>query len=609
MSARLMFRVAMAAAILPWPGAAPAVARAQGAARANPSAPTLVVGTLRTSDRKVAVAASEEVRSRLATDISPRQLNVVTSLAYKGTVEQSGYPYDEALSSGDLASLARALRAEEFVEGTLEKTATGYAINARLSLTRDPGLTQPLPPAEGDRIARAAAELTKGIAAARRQLDFERRCTALGRDGKAADAIAAARQGNAAYPRATLTRLCELNVRVGFKQPADSILAAALDVLSVDPANAMALGYAAAQYKAKGDQGASSAMLLRLLATDPANPRLVENAVNELAAAGQYDTAKPIISKAITENADDVPLLRLGFLVYVNSGDTKAGTRFGEEMVKIDSSLADSTYFHKMIGAYESDSAYDKAAAVAQQAVNKFPQKRVFWAALGTDLRRSGQIDQASAAYRRWLTVDPKAPARIELAKAYAAKEQFDSAFSMLREAKAADEDPQAVGAQAFAIGSQFFRTGQAAATKAGASQTAAEKAPASEKAQATRVAGDDRQAAMDQFSKVVPWMSFADSAYTATESKNSAGFFVAVASYYVASFSLVEAQAAKAAEPKGTRACDVARQSQEYAGLAQANVARGGRANPQAVGQLMGPISATMEGANRLVEAYCKKP
>lgn len=576
---------------------------------ANPTAPRLLVGTLRSSDKKLAAMASEELRSRLASDIASRQLMVIASPDYKNSVEQSGYPYDEALSTGDLASLARILRADEFVEGTVDRTATGFVINANLTLTRDQGLTQPLPPAEGERLARAVAELSKSLAAARKQLEFEKQCNGLGRDGKPAAAIAAARQGSAAYPRATLVRLCELNVRAGFKQPPDSIIAAALEVLRIDPENKVALGYAADQYKATGDQEKATEMLMRLLATDPTNARLVEDVVNALGSAGRYDAAKPLIATAIAENPGDVRLVSLGFRVFMNAGDTDLGAKLGEEMVKLDSALADSAYFIKLIAAFQADSAYAKSAELAQAAVAKFPQQRLFWIVLGTDLRRSGQIEQAAAAYRRWLVVDPKAPARVELSKAYAAKEQFDSALVTLREARAAGEDAESVGAQAFAIGLQFYKSGQGLVTKATASQATAEKASASEKAQASRSAAEDRRAVVDQFRAVVDWMTEADSAYATPENKNSAGFIVAVAGYYVASFSLVEAQAAKAVDPQGPNACEVARVAQTYASLAQGNVVRGGKANPEAVGQLMAPIATAMENAGKLIDAYCKKP
>ena len=588
--------------------AAPMAALAQATRTPNPNAPRLVVGTLRSNDKKLSVAASEELRSRLSADIPFRALTVLSSSDYKQVVEQSGYPYDEALSTGDLASLAKLLRTDDYLEGTIEKTATGFVVNAQLVLTRDQNLTQPLPPAEGDKLSRVAAAVSKHVQDALKQMDFEKKCNMQGRDNKAADAIASARAGVAAYPQATLVRLCELQVRVGFKQPSDSVIAIALEILKYDPRSKIAITNAAQAYKDKGDVEKSTDMLIQLLATDPANTRLVDDVVNALSASGKWDKAKPIISQAIKDNPGDVNLMKLGVKVFLNSGDRKNGIALGEEMVKIDTSLADLEYFTKTIGAYETDSAYAKSAEVAQRAVDKFPKEQTLWIALGLDLRRSGQLAQAAATYRKLLALDPKAPVRLALAMVYDGAQQLDSAFIMLHEAKAAGEDGQLIGYQAFTIGNRFLKVGQTASTKASASQTAAEKAPAGEKAQAMRAAGEDRRFAIGELVKAVPWLTFADTAYTATDSKNSAGFFYSLASYYIANLSQAESNVAKVAEPQGPRACELARFSQQYISLAQANVTRGGRANPQAVGQLMGPISTTMENSNKMVELYCKK-
>ena len=157
-------------------GAAPVASRAQAARTPNPNAPRLVVGTLRSNDKKLSVQASEEMRSRLNADIPFRQLTILSSADYKTVVEQSGYPYDEALSSSDLSSLAKLLRTDEYLEGAVEKTATGFQITARLVLTRDPDMKQPLPPADGDKLTRAAAVMSKSVQDARKQIDFEKKC-------------------------------------------------------------------------------------------------------------------------------------------------------------------------------------------------------------------------------------------------------------------------------------------------------------------------------------------------------------------------------------------------------------------------------------------------
>ncbi len=575
---------------------APVALLAQPTRTVNPNAPRLVVGTLRSNDKKLSVNASEELRSRLSADIPFRLLTVLSSSDYKQVVEQSGYPYDEALSSGDLASLAKLLRTDEFMEGTVEKTATGWVVNAQLVLTRDLTLTQPLPPADGDKLSRVASVLSKNVQDARKQMDFEKKCIMQGREGKPNDAIATARLGVAAYPQATLVRLCELQVRVGNKQAPDSIINIATEILKIDPKSKVALTSAAQAYKDKGDQDRSTAMLVQLLATDPTNTRLVDDVVNALAASGKSDMAKPIIAQAIKDNPGDVRLMKLGFLIYLAAKDSKNGTALGEEMVKIDTSLADTTYFSKMIGAYDGDSAFAKGAELAARGVAKFPTNIAILSALGSEQRKTGQLQQAIATFRKILAIEPKAPnIRMVIARAYDEMLQPDSTLVVLREAKAAGEDAQAVGGYALTIGNRLFKDGQTAFSKAQTGKSV-----------------DDYKNAIDVNGKVLPWVIFADSTLTAADSKNTAGFLMAVSSFNIAlsavQWAQMEApkQVAGKPMPPAPKSCELAKVAQDKIMISQMNVARGGKVSPQAVGQLMGVIPQIMSGADQMVKVYC---
>jgi tetratricopeptide (TPR) repeat protein len=471
------------------------------------------------------------------------------------------------------------------MEGTVEKPATGFVLNAQLVLTRDQTLTQPLPPVEGDKLSRVASALSKSVQDARKQMEFEKKCNMQGRDGKAADAIASARAGVAAYPSATLVRLCELQVRVGFKQPPDSIIAIALEILKYDPKSKVALTNAAQSYKDKGDQDKSTEMLVALLATDPTNTRLVDDVVNALAASGKSEMAKPIIAQAIKDNPGDVRLMKLGFLIYLAAKDLKNGTQIGEEMVKIDTSLADTSFFSKMVGAYDADSAPAKAAESAARGAEKFPTNTTLLSMLGAMQRKSGQQQQAIATLRKILAIDAKAPnVRMLIARTYDEMQQPDSALLTLREAKAAGEDGQAVGGYALSIGNRLFKAGQDALNKAQQSKTS-----------------EDYATAIAANKKVLPWVLFADSTLTAADNKNQAGFILAVATFQIAVAAVSDA-------PK-TKSCELAKLAQEHIMTSQINISRGGKFAGAAVAQLMPIIPQIMTGAESMVKGYCGPP
>lgn len=583
MKARLRSARSIVAVTVLFLGATPVASVAQATRTPNPNAPRLVVGTFRSNDKKLSAEASEELRSRLNADIPMRQLTVLSSADYKTVVEQSGYPYDEALTSGDLNSLAKLLRTDEYMEGTVEKTATGFKLTAVLVLTRDMLLSQPLPVAEGDKLSRAAALLSKSVQDARKQIEFEKKCNMAGRDNKPAEALAAARAGVVAYPQGTLVRLCELQVRAGYKQPPDSVIAAALEVLKYDPRSKLALTSAAAAYKEKGDKDKATEVLIQLLATDPSNTRLVDDVVNSLAASGKSAMAKPIISQAIKDNPGDVRLMRLGFLIYLDSKDYKNGTALGEEMVKIDTTLADTTFFQKMAAAYDSDSSFAKAAEVAARGVAKFPSNIALMMIVGQEQLKGGQQQQAIATFRKILAINPKQPnVRMLIARTYDEMQQLDSAFIALHEAKAAGEDAQAVGGYALTIGNRLFKLGGEAFNKSQASKTS-----------------EDYRAAIDANLKVLPWVKFADSTLTSVDNKNSAGFLMAVSAFYVSAAALTDA-------PK-TKSCELAKIGQDNILIATMNMNRGGKVAPAVVSQLMPILPNLMTSADQMVKQYCK--
>jgi tetratricopeptide (TPR) repeat protein len=572
----------MVAATVLLMGAVP-VAQAQATRTPNPNAPRLVVGTLRSADKKLSVAASEELRSRLSGDIPMRALTVLSSADYKQVVEQSGYPYDEALSTGDLGSLAKLLRTDEYLEGTVEKTATGYSIAAKLVLTRDSDLSQPLPLAEGDKLSRAASVLSKNLQDARKQLEFEKKCNMLGRDGKANDAIAAAHAGIVAYPQATLARLCELQVRVGFKHPIDSIIAVAQEIIKIDPKSKIALTNAAQAYKDKGDNDKYTEVLTQLLATDPTNTRLVEDVVNAFAASGKWDLAKPVIAQAVKDNPGDVRIMKQAFNVFMSARDFKTGLPLGEEMVKIDTAAADSAYFVKVIGAYDADSNFTKAAEAAAQAAQKFPTNVSLLGMLGQEQLKSGQQQQAITTFHKILAIDPKAPnTHLLIARTFDEMKMTDSALVALRDAKAAGEDGDAVGGYALSIGNRLFKIGQDALNKAQASKTS-----------------EDYAAAISANQAVLPWVNFADETLKSTERKTQARFILGVATFQIAVAAVSDA-------PK-TKSCELAKMAADNIAVAQTNLPAGGRFAPQAVSQLMPVVPQIMTGADQMVKGYCK--
>ncbi len=189
---------------------------AQGAVRRTPppDVARIMVPALRGTEKSIGVQAADAIRSRLAQDISYRTLWVIQKNDIAATLEASGFDPAQPLSPNDAKELAKLLRADEYLEGTVSRVPAGYRFEGRLVLARDNALVQPLPPVEGARMDLLATQLSREVQAARKQIDDEAKCVAALRASNPDAAIAAAQAGIADYPNATLARLCLANAHV-----------------------------------------------------------------------------------------------------------------------------------------------------------------------------------------------------------------------------------------------------------------------------------------------------------------------------------------------------------------------------------------------------------
>ena len=233
---------------------------------------------------------------------------------------------------------------------------------------------------------------------ARKQLDAEKKCINSARDQKYDAAIAAAKEGIALYPRATLARICMANVMITQKAPAAEQLAIAREIVSIDPRSRPGLAILASSYRALGQQDSAVVALTRLLATDPKNPRLQKDVVEELASVANPRLAKPVIDTAVMLNPGDPDLLRLRWRILLATRDYKEAFAQGDDLVKVDTSFADTAYFSLSAAAMAADSQFQKAAETAAKGLQKFNGQPSLTFIQIAALTQAGQNEQALAA-------------------------------------------------------------------------------------------------------------------------------------------------------------------------------------------------------------------
>jgi tetratricopeptide (TPR) repeat protein len=547
--------------------AAPAAAQSGAGGRTIEPDARILVATFRSTDRGLGVAGADAIRARVSQEVPQKQLLVIRKEDINGTLAASGYAADSALSPSDMKELAKLMRADEILDGVVTRTPDGgVRVEARLMLARDVSLAQPLPAATARNVGDAARQIARDLKEARKQLAANRRCENHLRARQFDQALAAAREGIAAYPQATLARLCLLSALADTsrKTPPDEIIRAGNEVLAIDPTSRIALGLVFTAQKAKGENEAALATLMRMQKADPTNTMLAQQIAIEVA---RLDPARalPVLQPLVEQNPGDVELMKLLWAIQLRAQQYKAAIQTGEQLAKLDTSLVDSTFFTRMIAAYAADSQPQRAAEYAGRAVQRYPQSASAHLVFAQTLRRAGQLQQAAEHYRQAVQLDRKVEGGyLALIVTQCELNQPDAAFASGQAAVGAGLDKATVGQALIGCAAPAIRAAQE---------------------QKTRAAW---QRAYDISNRV-------DQVASSANSK----FFVGVSAFQVGVDALQNLNR--------TKSCDEVQLIENMWAAAQIAMPQGASVDRNAAGQIMSAIQQYSPNVAQAKQAYCK--
>jgi len=306
--------------------------------------------------------------------------------------------------------------------------------------------------------------------------------------------------------------------------------------------------------------------LTRLISLDANNTRLQTQVVNILAASGKASLALPIVDEAVKNNPGDASLVKLQWLVHFAAKDIKGALVIGEEMVKLDTAAADTTFFVRQSAAYAADSQFQKAAETLARGRAKFPNNLTLATTYVQLLIQTGQTAQAIEEGKRVLAVNPKIRGIwLPIARAQSeAGAPPDTVLASLRAAKAAGDSTPLIAGYALSLGNAEYKKGNTSKN-------------------------------VEDYRRALKYLYFSDSTAATGNSKFLIG---------VANLQMVQPLLESASKNKS---CDDAKAAQ--AAIVEANIyaPMGGREFPKEVPQIMAAVQQLTPYADRSVKALCK--
>ena len=543
--------------------AAPLALLAQ-APRGQPDAntPRLLVATFFSADRNLGVQGSDAVRTRVSQEVPPKQLWVISKNDINNTLEASGYKADSALSANDLKELAKLLRADEILDGTITRSAGGIRVAPRLMLARDVSLAQPLPPVEAKDPGAAARQIEKSLGEARKQMADYRRCENALRDQKWSEAIAAANAGIAKYSNSTLSRLCLMSAYQYGKMGPDSVLRAANSILAIDSTSTLALRNSVDAYNAKADTAKAVQTMVRLSRLDPS---VRSQIIPLLGGMGKPELALPIVAEMLNDNPGDPQLLRMRFALLASASRYKEALAAADEYLKADTSAANPEMFTRLVAIASADSQPQLASQYAARGAQKFASNADVQMLYAQALRKSGQLQQAIPPAKRAVELNPKIPnGALFVIVTYNELNLPDSALAYAKTAIAAGADKATIG--------------QALLAPVGAAAKAAQEAKT-------------REAWMKTFQMA----SIVDSISPSPQTK----YFIGVSSFQVGYDALQNLNK--------TKSCADATLAEDMWATAQINMPAGAQVDANTAGQIMAAIQQYSAAITQAKKAVCK--
>jgi tetratricopeptide (TPR) repeat protein len=442
------------------------------------------------ADVRFARDGADAVRSRAAKLIDNKQeVEVIDDRQVEDALWRAGFNPDSAYALAGIRALARVMRADEIVIGTVTRGANAVKISGEIVLTRDEKLRQPLPDVGAPRLDSAAALFARALHAGRAQMTNQRRCENALHDGDGQRAVATAREAVSAYPRSTVARMCLVWALHQTHAPASDVLDVARQILAVDSNNVHAIEYAAMELDSLGRRPEAAQMWLRLARSDTSDLDLAVRVAYALSDGGNTGTAEEFTTRLARDYPGELRLHQQKWRASYENKSWAHALEAGEILLERDSTArTDSTFFLKLATVYHAVERPLKAVELLSRGVTTFPKDARLYSLYAQyvraeadtviprglalfpksadlavmqakDLRAKGKVEESLDATKHAVDLDSTmAQGRLMVAQLEMELGRPDSALVTLKRAVAGGEDSSLVAQFALSKGNTLYR-------------------------------------------------------------------------------------------------------------------------------------------------------
>ena len=337
---------------------------------------TFMVATLGADgEPKVARRVSDDVRSAIAKMGDKRELQVLEPYLIEREFALSDIPFDKQLGDRDLFDVARFMRVDEVLSGTVTARRDEVTVVAGLRLTRDWGQWQPLPVVHATTPAEAATKLASEVTRARLQLNPLRRCENAMHSRNQVNAIHFAEAGVKAYPSSTFARTCLLAGLLWVGERADSVLRVADQILGLDSLNILASVARASALQAVNRPADSEKAWIRATELRADSVDLGVDAAEALLKLPRPQSALYLTKKYSKVDEREPRLKRLRFRAWYALSSWKEAVALGDSLDAADDTEFhdDSSYAVRYVDALRQTGDSIGALAISARSVKRYP--------------------------------------------------------------------------------------------------------------------------------------------------------------------------------------------------------------------------------------------